>query len=207
MLQEGNERFKKGESNFRDYAAQLTTTGAGQFPFAAVLSCIDSRAPVETILDLGLGDIFSVRIAGNVVGPKVLGSLEYACGVAGSKLILVLGHTKCGAVTASVKFCASGTNVAQATGCQHLTAIVDRVTLSINREECLAAGEGELFNQYVELVTKDNVVQAVRQIVEQSPILGRLASEGKIGVIGGVYDVAAGEVEFLLDSAVGLPPR
>jgi carbonic anhydrase len=207
MLQEGNERFKKGESNFRDYAAQLTTTGAGQFPFAAVLSCIDSRAPVETILDLGLGDIFSVRIAGNVIGPKVLGSLEYACGVAGSKLILVLGHTKCGAVTASVKFCASGTNVEQATGCQHLAAIVDRVTLSINREECLAAGKGELFNQYVESVTKDNVVQAVRQIVEQSPILGRLASEGKIGVIGGVYDVAAGEVEFLLDSAVGLPSR
>jgi carbonic anhydrase len=207
MLQEGNERFKKGESNFRDYAAQLTTTGAGQFPFAAVLSCIDSRAPVETILDLGLGDIFSVRIAGNVVSPNVLGSLEYACGVAGSKLILVLGHTKCGAVTASVKFCASGADPEQATGCRHLNSIVDSVTPAINREQCLTAGDGEGFDRYVELVTKDNVLQAVRQIVEVSPILGRLASEGKIGVVGGVYDVAAGEVEFFLDSAVGLPKR
>ncbi len=205
ILQEGNERFKKGESNYRDYAAQLTTTGAGQFPFAAVLSCIDSRAPVETILDLGLGDIFSVRIAGNVVGPKVLGSLEYACGVAGSKLILVLGHTKCGAVTASVKFFASGADLEQVTGCRHLGAIVDRITASINREQCLAAGEGEHFDQYVELVTKENVVQTVKQIVERSPILGQLASEGKIGVVGAVYDVAAGKVEFLLDSAVGLP--
>ncbi len=207
MLQEGNERFKKGESNFRDYAAQLTTTGAGQFPFAAVLSCIDSRAPVETILDLGLGDIFSVRIAGNVVSPNVLGSLEYACGVAGSKLILVLGHTKCGAVTASVKFCASGADPEQATGCRHLSSIVDSVTPAINREQCLTVGDGEGFDRYVELVTKDNVLQAVRQIVEVSPILGRLASEGKIGVVGGVYDVAAGEVEFFLDSAVGLPKR
>ncbi|MBL8890486.1 MAG: bifunctional SulP family inorganic anion transporter/carbonic anhydrase [Planctomycetaceae bacterium] len=205
MLQEGNARFKAGESNFRDYAAQLTTTGAGQFPFAAVLSCIDSRAPVETILDLGLGDIFSVRIAGNVVGPKVLGSLEYACGVAGSKLILVLGHTKCGAVTAAVKFNASGADPEQATGCRHLNAIVDRVNPAIDHGQCLAAGEGDSFSRYVESVTKENVIQAVRQIVEQSPILGRLAGEGKIGVVGAVYDVAAGEVEFFVDSAIGLP--
>lgn len=205
ILREGNDRFKKGESNFRDYAAQLTTTGAGQFPFAAVLSCIDSRAPVETILDLGLGDIFSVRIAGNVIGPNVLGSLEYACGVAGSKLILVLGHTKCGAVTAAVKFCASGADPEQATGCRHLSSIIDCVTPAINHEQCLNAGEGEAFGRYVETVTKDNVLQAVRQIVEVSPILGRLASEGKIGVVGGVYDVAAGEVEFLMDAAIGLP--
>lgn len=206
LLQEGNARFKLGESNFRDYAAQLRTAGSGQFPYAAILSCIDSRAPVETILDLGLGDIFSVRIAGNVVGPKVLGSLEYACGVAGSKLILVLGHTKCGAVTASVKFCASGTNPEVATGCRHLAAIVDRVTSATNQAACLQAGEGEHFNQFVESITKENVKQSVQQILAQSPTLNRLAIEGKIGVLGGVYDIATGEIEFLMDSAVGISP-
>ncbi len=206
ILQEGNRRFQAGEPLFRDFAVQLSTAAQGQFPFAAVLSCIDSRAPVETILDLGLGDIFSIRIAGNVVGPKVLGSLEYACGVAGSKLIVVLGHTKCGAVTASVKFASSGLSPEAVTGCRHLDAIVDRITYSIDQEKCQEVDklpEAEQ-GQFVEQVTRENVLHSIRQIVSESPSLKQMSDEGKIGLVGAVYDVASGNIEFLVDDAVGL---
>jgi len=206
ILQEGNRRFQAGQPLFRDYAKQLTTAAQGQFPFAAVLSCIDSRAPVETILDLGLGDIFSIRIAGNVVGPKVLGSLEYACGVAGSKLIVVLGHTKCGAVNASVSFACQGIRPETATGCKHLEAIVDRITHSIDSVQCKLLDKlpEEDKTHFVEQVTRENVLHSIRQIVAESPTLKRLSDEGKIGLVGAVYDVASGNIEFLTDDAVGL---
>lgn len=207
ILQEGNRRFQAGQSLFRDYSAQIKTAGQGQFPFAAVLSCIDSRAPVETILDLGLGDIFSIRIAGNVVGPKVLGSLEYACGVAGSKLILVLGHTKCGAVTASVSIACQKGDPEQITGCKHLSAIVDRVSASIDQATCATANHmsTEEMNQFVESVCKANVLHSVQEIVDESPILKRLSNEGKIALVGAMYDVASGKIEFYLEHACGLP--
>lgn len=209
ILQEGNRRFQAGQPLFRDYARQLTTAAQGQFPFAAVLSCIDSRAPVETVLDLGLGDIFSIRIAGNVVGPKVLGSLEYACGVAGSKLIVVLGHTKCGAVNASVTFACKGVRPEEATGCKHLEAIVDRITHSIDADQCKLLDQQpvEATGRFVEQVTRENVLHSIRQIVHESPTLRRLSDEGKIGVVGAIYDVASGNIEFLLDEAIGLNPE
>ncbi len=205
LLQEGNRRFQAGQPLFRDHSRQLATAALGQFPFAAILSCIDSRAPVETILDLGLGDVFSIRIAGNVVGPKVLGSLEYACGVAGSKLIVVLGHTKCGAVTASVNFTGQGVNPAQATGCSHLGAIVDRIADSIHqdqREHLPAPGTAE-HEQLVNIVTRENILHSVDRIVNESPILRRLANEGKVGLVGALYDVSSGEVEFYVDQGIG----
>ncbi len=206
LLREGNQRFQAGTTLFRIYATQLETAGQGQFPFAAVLSCIDSRAPVETILDLGLGDIFSVRIAGNVVGPKVLGSLEYACGVAGSKLILVLGHTKCGAVTATVNFTCSGEKAEEVTGCRHLEAIIERVSTSIDRDRCAVLSQlsPEQRASFVEDVAKANVLHSIELIMAESPILNRLASEGKIAIVGGMYNVASGAVEFYVDRAVGL---
>jgi carbonic anhydrase/SulP family sulfate permease len=206
ILQEGNQRFRDGHGLFRDYSTQLITAGQGQFPFAAVLSCIDSRAPVETILDLGLGDMFSIRIAGNVVGPKVLGSLEYACGVAGSKLILVLGHTQCGAVNASVKFACTQGDPELITGCKHLAAIVDRVTASIDQEKCAMLGrmQPQEMNQFVEDVCKANVLHSVDEIVVRSPILKRLSDEGKIALVGAMYDVASGKIEFYVDRAIGL---
>ncbi len=209
LLQDGNRRFQAGQPLFRDHTTQLATAAQGQFPFAAILSCIDSRAPVETILDLGLGDVFSIRIAGNVVGPKVLGSLEYACGVAGSKLIVVLGHTKCGAVTASVSFTGQGIDPEVATGCGHLAAIVDRISTSIDRETCrhLQVEKSEEYAQFVDKVTRENVLHSVNQIVAESPILRKLADEGKIGLIGAVYDVGTGNVEFFVEQAIGLAPQ
>ena len=205
LLQEGNRRFLAGQQLFRDHTTQLATAAQGQFPFAAILSCIDSRAPVETILDLGLGDVFSIRIAGNVVGPKVLGSLEYACGVAGSKLIVVMGHTKCGAVTASVNFTGQNLDPEEATGCQHLDSIVDRISHSIDRDQCqqLPAVGSPDHAQFVEHVTRENVLHSVQQIVDESPLLRRLADEGKIALLGAVYDVASGHVEFLIDQGIG----
>jgi carbonic anhydrase len=207
ILLDGNQRFQAGQGLFRDYSTQLKTAGLGQFPFAAVLSCIDSRAPVETILDLGLGDIFSIRIAGNVVGPKVLGSLEYACGVAGSKLILVLGHTKCGAVNASVNFACTKGDPELLTGCKHLAAIVDRVTTSIDQDKCALVNQmpAEEKSRFVENVCKANVLHSVQEIVDQSPILKRLSDEGKIAIVGAMYDVASGKIEFYIEHAVGLP--
>jgi carbonic anhydrase len=206
ILQDGNRRFQEGQPLFRDYATQLQTAAQGQFPFAVVLSCIDSRAPVETILDLGLGDIFSVRIAGNVVGPKVLGSLEYSCGVAGSKLIVVLGHTKCGAVTASVKFAVSGVQAETATGCSHLSAIVDRISLSIDLEKCKSIDSlpDNEQSRIIEQVTRNNVLHSIRQIVEESSTIRKLVEQEKIGLIGAIYNVASGQVEFLTDDAIGL---
>jgi len=205
ILREGNERFRTGASIFRDPQAQLKTADEGQFPFAAVLSCIDSRAPVETILDLGLGDIFSIRIAGNVVGPKVLGSLEYACGVAGSKLVLVLGHTKCGAVNASVKFFSEGVRPADATGCTYLEAIVDRITSSIEphrgREFMQLVPEEKA--AFVEQVSRANVLHSIEQIVRESPTLHSLAESGKVGFIGAMYNVGTGEIEFFEKESLG----
>jgi carbonic anhydrase/SulP family sulfate permease len=131
ILQEGNDRFCSDRRLSRDLGRQVQATSAGQHPFAAVLSCIDSRAPVETILDLGVGDVFTARVAGNVVSPKILGSLEYATAVVGSKLILVLGHTKCGAVHAAVKLAEAGKTGAEATGCQHLDSILEEIHPSI----------------------------------------------------------------------------
>jgi carbonic anhydrase len=207
ILQEGNLRFQLGQGLFRDYSTQLKTAGQGQFPFAAVLSCIDSRAPVETILDLGLGDIFSIRIAGNVVGPKVLGSLEYACGVAGSKLILVLGHTKCGAVNASVNFACTKGDPEVMTGCKHLAAIVNRVTASIDQEKCVLVNDmpPDEKDRFIEDVCRANVLHSVQEVVDHSPILRRLSEEGKIALVGAMYDVASGKIDFYVDHAIGLP--
>ncbi len=206
LLQEGNRRFQAGQQLFRDHSTQLATAAQGQFPFAAILSCIDSRAPVETILDLGLGDVFSIRIAGNVVGPKVLGSLEYACSVAGSKLIVVLGHTKCGAVTASVNFTGQGLDPEQATGCSHLDAIVTRISQSIDTEnpKLIPAVGSREHESFVERVTRQNVLHSIEQIVAESPVLRRMAESGRIGLVGAVYDVSSGNVEFLSEQAIGL---
>ena len=124
VLQEGNERFLSGHHLTRDFRRQLNATAVGQHPLAVVLSCIDSRTPVELVLDLGLGDVFSVRVAGNVISPKVLGSMEYGCAVAGAKVVLVMGHTRCGAVGAAVSLSGSVTSIEEVTGCQHLDSIL-----------------------------------------------------------------------------------
>ena len=207
ILQLGNERFCSNQRLARDLGRQVLATSTGQHPFAAVLSCIDSRAPVETILDCGLGDIFSARVAGNVTSPKVLGSLEYATAVAGAKLILVLGHTKCGAVNAAVGLAESTQSIEEATGCQHLGAILEEIRPSIDTERLgQAHSTPQCLHDFVEEVGRLNVIRSVQRIVQQSSTIRRLVDEGKVAVVGAVYDVQSGRVDFLTHQAVGLKP-
>ena len=181
MLKEGNQRFLDKNELDRDLHLQVSQTSSGQFPYAVVLSCIDSRVPVELVLDQGVGDIFSARVAGNIINEDILGSIEYACGVAGSKAILVLGHTKCGAVTAACKDVELG----------NITALLSKVKPAIANIK-LIDGEVE-----VEEVTKANVHQSIKEIREKSSILADLETEGKIKIVGAVYHVEDGRVSYL----------
>jgi len=181
MLKEGNQRFLGKNVQDRDLHIQVQNTSDGQFPYAVVLSCIDSRVPVELVFDQGVGDIFSARVAGNIINEDILGSIEYACGVAGSKAILVLGHTKCGAVTSACKGVELG----------NITALLSKVKPAIaNVQE--RDGEVE-----VEEVTKANVHQSIKEIREKSSILADLETEGKIKIVGAVYHVEDGRVTYL----------
>jgi carbonic anhydrase len=201
ILQEGNERFRTDNRLTRDLAHQLGATAKGQHPLAVVLSCIDSRTPAELILDLGLGDIFSVRIAGNVISKNVLGSMEYGCAVAGAKVILVMGHTQCGAVTAAVELLRSGltSSVEKLTGCQHLEPIVYQIQQSLDdsASEEVARESGDEKTAVVDLVARRNVLRTVREIVTQSRTIRKLVEEGRIAVVGALYDVRSGKVDLL----------
>jgi carbonic anhydrase len=207
ILQDGNERFCTSRRLSRDLGRQVQATSAGQHPFAAILSCIDSRAPVETILDLGVGDAFTARVAGNVVSRQILGSLEYATAVVGSKLIVVLGHTKCGAVHAAVKLADAGKTGAEATGCQHLDSILEEIHPSIDlpKLKLIEETNESARNEFAEDVARRNVVHTVRNIVEMSQTIHKLIDEGRLAVVGAIYDVTTRKVEFLINDAVGLP--
>lgn len=181
MLKEGNQRFLDKNEQDRDLHLQVSQTSSGQFPYAVVLSCIDSRVPVELVLDQGVGDIFSARVAGNIINEDILGSIEYACGVAGSKAILVLGHSKCGAVTAACKGVELG----------NITALLSKVKPAIAN---IKQRDGEV---EVEEVTKANVHQSIKEIKEKSSILADLETEGKIKIVGAVYHVEDGRVTYL----------
>ncbi len=196
ILLEGNERFRTGRRLTRDLGRQLNATAQGQHPIAVILSCIDSRSPAELIFDLGLGDIFSVRVAGNVVSPKVLGSVEYACAVAGAKLVLVLGHTGCGAVTAAVSSAGSSASIEETTGCQHLEPIVRDIQKSLNAEliQRYSQTTGDEQSDCVDEVARRNVSQSVATILEQSQTLSDLVHSGSIAVIGAMYDIARGQI-------------
>ena len=180
MLKEGNQRFLDKNELDRDLHLQVSQTSSGQFPYAVVLSCIDSRVPVELVLDQGVGDIFSARVAGNIINEDILGSIEYACGVAGSKAILVLGHSKCGAVTAACKGVELG----------NITALLSKVKPAIAN---IKQRDGEV---EVEEVTKANVHQSIKEIREKSSILADLETEGKIKIVGAVYHVEDGRVSY-----------
>lgn len=181
MLKEGNQRFLENKEIQRDLHTQVKETSGGQHPYAVVLSCIDSRVPVELAFDQGIGDIFSARVAGNIINEDVLGSIEYACGVAGSKAILVLGHTKCGAVTAACKGVELG----------NITALLSKVKPAIKEVQDRTGGIE------VEEVTKSNVNQSIKEITEKSSLLADLVNEGKVKIVGAVYHVEDGTVTFL----------
>ena len=181
MLKEGNQRFLERNELETDLHIQVNETSGGQFPYAVVLSCIDSRVPVELVFDQGIGDIFSARVAGNIINEDILGSIEYACGVAGSKAILVLGHTKCGAVTSACKGVELG----------NITALLGKVKPAIAE---IQERDGDI---NVEEVTKANVQQSIKEIRENSTILADLENEGKIKIVGAVYHVEDGRVSYL----------
>jgi len=201
LLREGNQRFLKGDRLPRDYAALVKATSGGQTPLAAVLGCIDSRVPVELVFDMGIGDVFSIRVAGNISGSKSLGSIEYAVAVAGVKLLLVLGHTRCGAVTSSVKLLGDKKDVTEATGCKHLHKIVDEVAPCIDESEFEAfkAMDPESQNAFVDEVAKRNVLRAVSEMLRQSDVIQQAVDAGNLMVAGGMYDVETGDVTFLTD--------
>jgi len=201
ILKDGHERFRTGQRLTRDLGRQVRATAHGQHPLAVVLSCIDSRAPVELIFDLGVGDIFSVRIAGNVTSRKILGSAEYGCAVAGAKLILVMGHTRCGAVTAAVNLICSTRTAAETTGCQHLDYIVNDIQQSTDQASCrgIEARPADEKESLVNAVARRNVSQVVARMRRESRTLDGLVREQRIAIVGAMYDVVTGEIEFLAE--------
>ncbi len=209
ILREGNERFRSGKRLTRDLSRQLQATASGQHPLAVILSCIDSRTPTELVFDLGLGDIFSIRIAGNITSPKVLGSMEYGCAVAGAKLIVVIGHTQCGAVTAAVNFAGMESNSEQATGCQHLDPILKEIQHAI-APQTRAEFEGldsKKQSDFITEVARRNVMHSVQRILEQSRTIKQVVEEGRVEVFGAMYDIETGRIDFFRNETLGQYPR
>lgn len=199
LLEDGNERFRTGKQLSRDLTRQLDATAAGQFPLAALLTCIDSRTPAELIFDLGLGDVFTTRVAGNTTSGKVLGSLEYACAVAGAKLVVVLGHSRCGAVNAAMNFHYQGTTAKEATGCEHIDALlgdIQAVIATMPGAATAPVGEKQI-EAFSEKLTEANVLRTIRTIREQSQTLRKLEKEGRIAIVGAVYEVQSGNVHWI----------
>ncbi len=184
MMKEGNKRFLSKSVAGRDHHQQVKDTSTGQYPMAVVLSCIDSRVPVEIVFDKGIGDIFSARVAGNIVNVDMLGSMEYSCKVAGSKVVMVLGHTKCGAVTAACKHTELG----------NITALLSKIMPAVDE---LVLPDVELTSEVIEEVVVLNVKNAIGQIRKDSPILKEMEDNGEIVIVGAVYDVSSGEVSYL----------
>ncbi len=187
FLKEGNLRFLNNLKVNRNLLQQVDETKDGQFPFAVILSCMDSRTSVELIFDQGLGDIFSIRIAGNILTDEIVGSMEYACKYVGSKLILVLGHSKCGATTGACKGVRGG----------HLTSVVEKFDVSINEVKQEMPQAATNSSEFVEAVTQHNVIHTMDEILERSVILKELFDKGEIGIAGAYYQVESGEVTFL----------
>lgn len=184
-LKEGNGRFASGQRKPRDWNAKVTATAAGQYPFAAVVSCMDSRAPMEVVLDQGIGDMFSLRSAGNVIDADVLGGLEYATKVAGAKLVVVIGHTSCGAVKGAIDDVHLG----------NLTQLLARI-----RPAIALAGPGTSKDKaFVARVEEQNVRLGMKEIRDRSAILSGLFDSGAVGLAGGMYDVETGRVVFSAD--------
>ena len=200
VLKEGNDRFWQGHRLNRDLVRQVDKTAEGQHPMAAVLSCIDSRSPAELLFDLGIGDIFSVRLAGNVVSDKALGSMEYACKVAGSKLVVVLGHTRCGAVGATCDFVSTGGDVVKETGLTNLASITEPITAAVHQETATTGDRTSGNKDFVNRVATINVRNTIATIRDQSPTLRAMADAGEIAIVGAMYDVVSGRVEFLDDA-------
>lgn len=186
FLKEGNDRFVKNLKANRNLLQQVNETSDGQYPFATILSCIDSRTSVELIFDQGLGDVFSIRIAGNILNDDILGSMEFATNVAGSKLIVVLGHSKCGAIIGACNHVEMG----------NLTTLLKKVQPAIAMETKSTENRTASNKEFVKNVTELNVLHTIERIRNESPILAGMEKEGKIKIIGGLHDIEDGRVTF-----------
>lgn len=186
-LQDGNDRFVHGHMLKRDLRDHVKVTGHGQYPIASVVTCIDSRSGPELVFDQGIGDVFTARVAGNIVNKDILGSLEYASAVAGSKLVVVLGHSHCGAVKGACDNVKMG----------NLTGLLDKLQPAVSSIPKDGSARDSHNHVFVEKVAEANVELTVRDILDQSPVLKQLVKEGKIAVVGAMLDVETGHVEFL----------
>ncbi len=190
LLKEGNKRFVNNLKVNRNLLQQANETSDGQHPFAVILSCIDSRTSAELIFDQGLGDVFSVRIAGNILNEDILGSMEFGCKVAGAKMIVVLGHSKCGAIKGACDHVEMG----------NLTALLTKIRPAVDDEKETASDRHSGNAVFVENVAAINVKRTVRDIMARSPILNELIASGKLGIAGGMHDIATGDVTFFEDT-------
>ncbi len=186
LLKDGNKRFVSNLKVNRNLLQQANETSDGQHPFAVILSCIDSRTSAELIFDQGLGDVFSVRIAGNILNEDILGSMEFGCKVAGAKIIIVLGHTKCGAVKGACDHVEMG----------NLTALLTKIRPAVDEETTTTENRNSSNAVFVENVAQLNVKRTVKSIMERSPILKEMIENKEIGIVGGIHDIATGEVSF-----------
>lgn len=187
LLKEGNGRFVSGTLTSRDHSQQVREAAHGQFPKAVILSCVDSRVPVEDVFDRGIGDIFVGRVAGNFENPDLLGSLEFACNVSGSKLVLVLGHEGCGAIKAAIDDVELG----------NITSMLENIRPAV---EYFSEYEGDKTSQneeFVHMVAEQNIRLTIEDIRKDSPILKEMEENGDIKIVGGMYDLNTGQVSFL----------
>jgi carbonic anhydrase len=186
LLKDGNKRFVNNLKINRNLLQQANETSDGQHPFAVILSCIDSRTSAELIFDQGLGDIFSVRIAGNIVNEDILGSMEFGCKVAGAKIIVVLGHTKCGAVKGACDDVKLG----------NLTGLISKIKPAVEQEMTTKENRTSANSEFVENVAELNVQLSVRNILLNSPIIAEMVKNDEISIVGGVHEISTGEVKF-----------
>jgi carbonic anhydrase len=186
VMKKGNQRFRRGERKDRNYLREQKASASGQFPAAALLTCIDSRAPAEVIMDLGIGDIFNCRVAGNIENADILGSLEFACKLTGAKVVLVMGHTACGAIKGAIDNAELG----------NLTGLLAKIQPAV--QATTYGGERSAKNYgFVDAVAKKNVEMTVANIRKDSSVLAELESKGAIRIAGAMYNLHTGAVEFL----------
>jgi len=190
ILIEGNHRFTHNQTSKKDYQSLIEITKDKQHPFTSFLSCSDSRAPVELLFDQALGDVFSVRLAGNIASDKGIGSLEFASKYLGSKLIVVLGHTSCGAIKAACDNFREG----------HIGEIINHIRPAVRQEKTVLESRDSSNEDFVAKVCAQNVRVQIKQILHSSDIIEDMLNEKKIGLIGAVYDISTGQVNFLEDT-------
>lgn len=192
ILKEGNKRFVEGKMINRDLLSQADQTASGQFPIAITLSCVDSRTSAELVFDQGMGDIFSARVAGNIVNEDVLGSMEFACAAAGSKLIVVLGHTACGAVKGACDHVELG----------NLTALLSKITPAVNDEKTVTDERSSKNSEFVEKVSTINVKRTVQDILDRSSVLKEMIDSGKVGIVGATHDIKTGKIHYYEETLI-----